>query len=608
MLARYEGDQNIYRARVERVTEDGGKRTVLVRFFDYGNASEVGLESLFPWESRYDVIKPQAVTCRLQSYRSQELSQEQLQEFENFMKARGQMSMMVHQVLRSGDTVSGCLDGDNQTPQLVVSLYQDGTSLEAKLRDSPQLAEIFTERSSSLPSMSSSFQSVRRVEEWLSDQKERYKLRDEGPTEKVVEWLSTTEEREPPERLSVINREKKRSIKSNQKESCKSRDEDLKKTGEKVLSSKCVSPVERRSGNGFKFPAEDIRPEYKDKGRIDIIKFGEKEVRESKKKISPDSVGVEVGEFIDEWDPMADDHEDLHNNYRAQDDKVEYATDWYQSRGNVCHFMQNTGHCYKGDFCEDRHVLTRAGAVTTDLEGVVSQTLESPRLPVPGTTVLVRISQIKTPDSFYLTLPHGTTNILHLPEEAKVSVLMSGEMRRLFERMQRKYQEGGRVLSLASSPGPGELVAARVRGQWFRARVTKDTDIDLNLDLFLTDIGRKEIVSLRDIRKLDSAFTILPFQAHEVKLSQVEPRDGQWSREASLLMKAMIEDAHFLTGKLVKICDDDQLVMEISAVLRECEGEEELRVDLGEVLCKQGYALRPPSIKENDQTNKCSSG
>ena len=88
MLARYEADQNIYRARVERVTEDGGERTVLVRFFDYGNASELGLESLFPWESRYDVIKPQAVTCRLRSYRSQELSREQLQEFENFTSGR----------------------------------------------------------------------------------------------------------------------------------------------------------------------------------------------------------------------------------------------------------------------------------------------------------------------------------------------------------------------------------------------------------------------------------------------------------------------------------------------------------------------------------------
>ena len=59
MLAKYEVDQEIYRAQVEEVRDDGLERKVVVRFFDYGNAAEVGPKNLYQWESRYDVIKPQ---------------------------------------------------------------------------------------------------------------------------------------------------------------------------------------------------------------------------------------------------------------------------------------------------------------------------------------------------------------------------------------------------------------------------------------------------------------------------------------------------------------------------------------------------------------------
>ena len=53
-----------------------------------------------------------------------------------------------------------------------------------------------------------------------------------------------------------------------------------------------------------------------------------------------------------EWDPMVEDYLDEANNYNTNDDDLEQATDGYKSKSRVCHFFQNTGKCYKGDYCE----------------------------------------------------------------------------------------------------------------------------------------------------------------------------------------------------------------------------------------------------------------
>ena len=53
-----------------------------------------------------------------------------------------------------------------------------------------------------------------------------------------------------------------------------------------------------------------------------------------------------------EWDPMLEDYLDEANNYNTNDDDLEQATDGYKSKTRVCQFFQNTGKCYKGDYCE----------------------------------------------------------------------------------------------------------------------------------------------------------------------------------------------------------------------------------------------------------------
>lgn len=46
VLARYKVDQEIYRAKVEAVRKEERERKVKVRFSDYGNSSQLGLDNL----------------------------------------------------------------------------------------------------------------------------------------------------------------------------------------------------------------------------------------------------------------------------------------------------------------------------------------------------------------------------------------------------------------------------------------------------------------------------------------------------------------------------------------------------------------------------------
>ena len=145
VLARYSDDNEIYRAQVEKVLiKEAGQKTVCVRFFDYGNSDQLGVENLFQWEERYDQIKPQAVACRLASFTTHQLSHRQREEFNSSMRSFGKMRLRVLEVLQSGDSVSSCLGGKKSGPDLVVQLIKDDLCVETRLRQSPILKEIFT--------------------------------------------------------------------------------------------------------------------------------------------------------------------------------------------------------------------------------------------------------------------------------------------------------------------------------------------------------------------------------------------------------------------------------------------------------------------------------
>ena len=778
VLARYEEDQEIYRAKVEKIVEEHGKRKVQVRFIDYGNSSQLGLESLFPWEKRYEVIRPQAVHCRMQLFSGQELREEESEEFRSVMRSLGPLSMKVHRVSA----------GDKEDVKLVVSLYHDGRDV---LKDLPLLAGHFSEESVyQLSDLSNSVQLCSSVAiEALSAR------------EKVEGWLQDREKERRENKISGKGNSRTDSGKERGKKEIKERS--YKKDGQTSGKEERKSPEPEPVEKVFTFPSEDIRPQYEGKAdtfvpplasksrlnanlgdqfsvtlshvespdeiyiatdrliqtitwldeelnnkrietpakvqevkigtvwmwnlsndqyeRVEVVKInheaatvevqlldsgahqGQIEIsqllrvpdglarnlpglvvrchlsgieatpeatlivrkllplyRRFSAKVtdlsSQDSCGLEFimdGEVmnkvlveenlavpilpkpgqvkenmasltqqgvqsdrnkslendknlsgsisLEEWDPMAEDYDDLDNNYRARDDDLEFVHSRYQSRQAVCPFYLKTGHCYKGEMCEERHTRLRHGAVTTDLLDVANtiETLDQPIIPTLGTTVRVHITHINSPTSFYVTFPHGDTNILTLTDEAKKYSVISSKYLELHSSMQESYRLKSRVLIPTSLPAPNTMVAVKVSGEWLRALVMDFVDSQNNLEVFLIDSGRVETVGLEDVRRLQDTFTILPCQALQAELSLVEPQNGGWTSEAALTMERLAGSADYMAGRVVMVSANKQLVMEIWSVKGEVE------VDLCEELCQLGQAVKVTSSVKKRPSNVC---
>ena len=80
-----------------------------------------------------------------------------------------------------------------------------------------------------------------------------------------------------------------------------------------------------------------------------------------------------VDSASEDFNPMVEDFQDVTNNYVTNDDDIKQLTDGYKSKDRVCCQFVNRGSCYKGDYCEDKHIR-RAGAVTADREEVYTGT------------------------------------------------------------------------------------------------------------------------------------------------------------------------------------------------------------------------------------------
>merc|ERR1711884_914816 len=124
--------------------------------------------------------------------------------------------------------------------------------------------------------------------------------------------------------------------------------------------------------------------------------------------------------------------------------------------------------------CEDRHVQLRPAAVTADQEEVIINTLDQSVIPTRNTPVLLRISHIISPSSFFCTFPHGDRNILTLSKEAKKAAF-SQEFLDLFAEMQESYQGKYRVHAMESLPSPDTLLAVRLgKNTWHRAKLVEE--------------------------------------------------------------------------------------------------------------------------------------
>ena len=157
-------------------------------------------------------------------------------------------------------------------------------------------------------------------------------------------------------------------------------------------------------------------------------------------------IDAQKNEEIPEWDPMTEDFVSLTNNYRTNDDDLVIATDGYRNKENICHFFTNKGSCYKGNFCEDLHSLPRTGAVTTDVDNIIIETLDSHQYPQKGSRFLLEVSQIKSPSSFYISFPYGGKSVLELTESSRRNLPIDDEWTQLEKTMKNTYKESRKLM------------------------------------------------------------------------------------------------------------------------------------------------------------------
>ena len=134
------------------------------------------------------------------------------------------------------------------------------------------------------------------------------------------------------------------------------------------------------------------------------------------------------------------------------------------------------------------------------------------------------------------------------------------------------------------------MVARAADGNWHRAMVRGDSDLHNTLEIFLLDRGVTKTLDEGNLRLLDPQHSLLPFQAEEAELSQLEApdREGGWRPEAAQTLLEIIETADYLSAVVESVAGlpSGKIVLKVSAV----KGED--MEDVGEKLCQAGVARR----------------
>merc|ERR1719187_1339155 len=119
----------------------------------------------------------------------------------------------------------------------------------------------------------------------------------------------------------------------------------------------------------------------------------------------------------------------------------------------------------------------------------------------------------------------------------------------MVDSMQEFYKSNHRKLFMDSLPAPGSLIVTRSDTDklWHRAMVRDCSEGEV--EVFLVDLGKVEVATLGNARKLESCFSVLPYQATLASIANVEP-EGQchsWCKEATQMFKKLVTTSSFIT-------------------------------------------------------------
>ena len=246
------------------------------------------------------------------------------------------------------------------------------------------------------------------------------------------------------------------------------------------------------------------------------------------------------------WEPMAAHHANPGN--QLQDD-LGKEVDGYTSSQPVCAFYKNRGSCYKGNFCQDLHILPRHGAVTVDTEvSVMVSNYSADLLPqVPwrrwfGSEEMVeaKFCSALSFTHYYLAFPNGLPGVV----EGR------GQFKQWWRNFQLFYSKESSRLLLKALPAPGKhYVAGSTARGWHRVLVQEV--LHDQVEVLLVDEGRHDVVELERVCDLEPSFSQLPHQAVLCCLAGVEPAASDLDSNETLA--TLFKDSHLYVQPPVDI-------------------------------------------------------
>lgn len=227
-----------------------------------------------------------------------------------------------------------------------------------------------------------------------------------------------------------------------------------------------------------------------------------------------------------------------------------------RSEDRLCKFYRFNGRCRRGVNCAFLHVQTGSPFNMSDDDTVMTVSHHELELPTKGVIMHnISIPVVRHVQLFYAILKE---------EDRKKAKELSEEMTEFYNTC-RTFNDRPLI--------PGEIVAARNEGKWFRARIIEVLNEDAEAEeysndfvncmekvrVFFVDYGQASTLYMDSIREIKKSFLELPFQAVECSLGKVVPLEdkdtvlGMWPDQTKREFRDMTRSCFTIRAKVLAV-------------------------------------------------------
>ncbi|XP_057667390.1 tudor domain-containing protein 7 isoform X1 [Diorhabda carinulata] len=165
------------------------------------------------------------------------------------------------------------------------------------------------------------------------------------------------------------------------------------------------------------------------------------------------------------------------------------------------------------------------------------------------------------------------------------------KLHKMMQQLQERYKEVLYSPLTIDQITPGNIYASKFDdGNWYRTSVIKVIN-DGSISVFYCDFGYYANLTVQQLIPLDVEYLELPYQALKARLSDIRPKDSNWTMEHCDEFKEMVERKHFYSFLLNISKDelyDSDLVLDLLLIDTSSEEED---IYIGTELINRGIAV-----------------